>query len=321
MIVFIFAEKFHFLMKLKWFPSNLIIIAQHKFGAYLGFLDNRKEFIPSDVVIPKLDFEGTLNQVEKFRDQRLLFKILSSIRFFSENEIREKLKLAHNIILRNIKPFIRKHKSDRRKDLLVTYVDNPGKSGSYYAARYAEENLINSACVVEQNEVTDQITKNLKTGNEVRGLIIIDDIVATGAQLSGNAKKFLTENIETFTLNQVQILVIALVSTKEGEEKIRKSLSKFTDINVDFRICEPIDDKYLAFKQGNRRWLNNKELEKAKALCWKIGAKIYKRAPLGYGNSGLLIVFPKTCPNNSLPILHSGDSNKNWRPIFPRSLR
>jgi hypothetical protein len=29
-------------MKLKWFPSNLIIIAQHKFGAYLSFLDNRK---------------------------------------------------------------------------------------------------------------------------------------------------------------------------------------------------------------------------------------------------------------------------------------
>jgi hypothetical protein len=41
MIVFIFADRFHFLMKLKWFPSNLVIIAQNKFGAYLGFLDNR----------------------------------------------------------------------------------------------------------------------------------------------------------------------------------------------------------------------------------------------------------------------------------------
>jgi hypothetical protein len=41
MIVYIFADTFHFLMKLKWFPSNLVIIAQHEFGAYLGFLDNR----------------------------------------------------------------------------------------------------------------------------------------------------------------------------------------------------------------------------------------------------------------------------------------
>jgi len=264
------------------------------------------------------DVRAWLNQIKKFSEQRLLFKLLANLRFFSEYEIREKLKLAHRIILSNVEPFVRKHKSDRRTDILITYVDSPGKSGSYYASRYAEENIINSKCVIEPTKVIDQINENVKKGIGFNGLVIIDDIAATGKQLSGNLNEFLTQNLKLFGSKPILILTVVITATKEGEEKIRKTLSNFKDINIDIRVCEPLNDKYLAFKKGNNIWRDNKELEKAKDLCKNIGVKVYKKAPLGYGTIGLLVVFPNTCPNNTLPVLHSGDIKKGWRPLFQR---
>ena len=50
-------------------------------------------------------------------------------------------------------------------------------------------------------------------------------------------------------------------------------------------------------------------------------SRIYQHHPLGYGGLGLLVVFPTTVPNNSLPILHSHSrtsSQHRWEPLFPR---
>ena len=39
----------------------------------------------------------------------------------------------------------------------------------------------------------------------------------------------------------------------------------------------------------------------------------------GYGEQGLLLTFPRNCPNNTLPILHGNrPGEKGWRAIFPR---
>lgn len=264
------------------------------------------------------DVRGWLQQVDKYTEQRLLFKILSNLRFFSEYEIREKLKIAHSLILPNIKPFVRKQKSDRRTDILITYVDGPGKSGSYYALRYAEENLIHSKCVIEPSNLTSEMKEIENNDRELGGLVIIDDIAASGKQLSGNLTEFLSAN-NSIIENKLPIIVVVITATKDGEDFVRKTISDINYNNIDFRICEPIDDRYFAFKMGNKIWKDDNELERAKMMCQKIGTQVYKKAPIGYERLGLLVVFPNTCPNNSLPILHSGTFKKGWRPLFPRA--
>ncbi|MCY1310058.1 hypothetical protein D9M70_602150 [compost metagenome] len=57
-------------------------------------------------------------------------------------------------------------------------------------------------------------------------------------------------------------------------------------------------------------------MHKAKALCLRLGTKLYKQ-PLGFKNQGLLLVLPETCPNNSLPILCKAKVGV-WTPLFPR---
>jgi hypothetical protein len=63
-------------------------------------------------------------------------------------------------------------------------------------------------------------------------------------------------------------------------------------------------------------WNSSEEYGKAKELCQRLGSKIHRQNPLGYGDQGLLLSFQNTCPNNTLPVLHGGASS--WKPLFER---
>jgi hypothetical protein len=119
----------------------------------------------------------------------------------------------------------------------------------------------------------------------------------------------------------VPVTGIALTATSEGKQHVRSALSNVGWLDVDLRICELLAASNFAFSDGGSIWSSAEEREEAKALCTDLGATIYHDAPLGFGNQGLLIVFPDTCPNNTLPILHShGQSGgaAKWAPLFPR---
>ena len=61
------------------------------------------------------------------------------------------------------------------------------------------------------------------------------------------------------------------------------------------------------------------EFHAAKELCQRLGINVDKSRPLGYEEQGLLIVFSRNCPNNTLPILHSsGRGEERWKPLFER---
>ena len=70
-----------------------------------------------------------IEQVPTHREQRLLFKLLQSLRYVSRAELRQGLKTAHGFLTAFIPPHFSEKKSDRRRDILVTWIDGPGKSG------------------------------------------------------------------------------------------------------------------------------------------------------------------------------------------------
>jgi hypothetical protein len=55
-------------------------------------------------------------------------------------------------------------------------------------------------------------------------------------------------------------------------------------------------------------------LERARLLHYCTRAS--KKAPQGFGNCGLVLVFQHRTPNNTIPILHA--DNANWSGLFPR---
>ena len=125
-------------------------------------------------------------QVESQQDQRILFELLKRIRFYSETQIRERLRSAHALLRPVLPEFVIRKKTDRRTDVLVTYIDGEGKSGANYASAYAEENGISSECVLGPGDFRERYTRHIEKNGRVAAVVIIDDIVATGKSLAEN---------------------------------------------------------------------------------------------------------------------------------------
>jgi hypothetical protein len=267
------------------------------------------------------DVRAWLQQRGDYQAQRLLFKLLKHLRFFSQQEVREYLRMAHNQMVRPLLPVkVTSKRSERRGDIVVTYLDGPAKSGASYAAKYAEENAIQSSCVIEASSFSTQLIALEKKSDEFpRALVFVDDIVGTGKTLSGGIRNFLGKNKNMILERSLKVVLIVLCATPEGETLVRKTISNLDDVDIDLRICEPLTQTVFPPGEESGWWESKEEKEKAKALCVELGAAIYKDAPLGYGFQGLSVVFPETCPNNSLPILHSSDGRQGgWKPLFQR---
>ena len=261
-----------------------------------------------------------LEQLESFKDQRLLFTLLRNLRFVTESEIREKLRLAHDAV-RTVTPIIViKNKRQKRNDIIVTYVDGEAKSGQYYASRYAEENKIAASCVISPVEFTKRAKKFEENNNvTVNGIVIVDDVVATGDSLSNAVKKFVEQNRNYIEERSISLVVVVLIGTKKGIGKVERTLGAIVGIIPEIRIIEPLEDRYYAFAEEPGIWPSEEDFQKAKALCKDLGARIYKKNPLGFGDMGLLVLYPTTCPNNTLPIIHGSSKEPNpWVPLFPR---
>jgi hypothetical protein len=268
------------------------------------------------------EIRAWLEQVDGNRERRLLFKLLGSLNFYSEAQVRERLRTAFAIIRPSLPEFVIRRQSDRRKDVLVTYVDGEGKSGQYYASQFAEENRIAVDCVKSPLRFAEGFRQHTSTHGPIAGVTIVDDIAATGKSMAGNLASFIAENREVLEVATVGVFAVAIIATVVGDKKIREALSKVERVRADFRACQILGAEGFAFDPENRIWEDGDELERAKALCSDLGTRIYPQAPLGFGNQGLLVVFPTTVPNNTLPILHSyskaSSVGKRWMPLFER---
>lgn len=257
-----------------------------------------------------------LNQIPRNRDRRLLFTLLEHVRFFDEQNVRQSLRTAYGIIRPSLPPFVQKKRSHRRTDLIITYIDGEGKSGQYYSSKYAEENGISTQSIISPENFSVRLQEYVLKHGEIAALIIVDDIVSTGMSLADNLEKFWSTHKESILQSRLPTTAVVLVATVDGEAAVRQKLSKLEGFDVDLRVCEHLSPKHFAFDPQGKVWTKLEDYEEAKALCTELGARIYPDNPLGYGNQGLLVVFPETCPNNSLPILHSG--RQSWTPLFPR---
>jgi hypothetical protein len=262
-----------------------------------------------------------LDQLPRNRQRRLLFTILQNVTFFDEQSIRQSLRTAHGILRPSLPEFVQKKRSQRRMDVIITYIDGEGKSGYYYATKYADGNRISTQSIISPVQFVERLEEyRLKHGN-VAALVIVDDIVATGRSLAGNLKAFASDNGAFLKRNNIPVTALVLTATIEGEAVVRKELDSLLDFDADLRVCEALAPRHFAFAPESGIWKSLEDLEEAKALCIDLGTRIYGDNPLGYGQQALLLVFPDTCPNNSLPILHtsrSGPGGFIWNALFPR---
>lgn len=261
-----------------------------------------------------------LNQRASSRDQRALFSILKATRFLAESDILERIRSARLTVLGVIEAAVRRKATDRRADVVITYVDGEGKSGQKYASLFAEENLISVDAILPPTSFQTAYAAHVEKHEAPKIIVIIDDLVATGNSLASNITKFHNENLSLLEDSKPLVLAFALLATAEGHATMLRELSSLSYDRLDFRAGELLQSDASIFRGERGAFASSEDRDRAQAVATDIGATIYKRSPLGFGGLGLSVVFPTTVPNNSLPLLHSRGkgAGTQWRPLFER---
>lgn len=257
-----------------------------------------------------------LEQFDGVENQRLMFKILEHLKFYTNNEVREKMEA----LFREVKKEIRKEEKERfikenqkkRDDILVSYLDqNPAKSGAEYAKIFVEANNIYK----DNSIVITRLERKLNENKNLNALVFIDDFIGSGNSIIENLKE-LVLNYQELILERKLIVIIGVITGYlDGKHSIEE-YAKNLNFPVRIKILDPLDNSNRCFDNDSIIYLKPFEREKAKRICYDTGLSLEKRHPLGYEDCQATIVFPNTCPNNTLPILWK--KKGDWKPIFER---
>jgi uncharacterized protein len=278
--------------------DEIVRLTQH-WGPYKG------RSVSSD------DVRAWLEQFGRNSDQRLMFRILQNLRFYSEDEIRTRMKVVHGIVVRGLVERVTHKQVKRWQSLAISYLDGPGKSGSRFAKLYIDENDIYHESLIEKNQLKGLLAKR----DDIQALVFVDDFVGSGRSAAEYLQAFARECGNSILANRIRVFFVAVCGFDAGREYMREALKSET-IRINIHFCESFDDSAKCFSEKSNVFASESDKARAKELATIKGALLCKPAPLGYSDSEALVVFSHNCPNNTLPILW--EKTRTWLPLFRR---
>lgn len=255
------------------------------------------------------DVRNWLNQFGDNRNQRLMFCILQNLRFYGNDILRSKMKEAHSIIKRKIVYEIPEGKRRKRDDILISYLDGPGKSGSQFARLYAQENNIYIKNVIEQA----RIANTLISQKNIKAMVFIDDLIGIGDSAIENIKRLISD--VGAPLFRVPLFVIAVCGFSEALERVEQEIENLPGI-WNIHVLDILTNKDKCFNEESNIFPTADERITARKIAREHGNRLKKKAPLGYKDVQANVVFESNCPNNCLPIIYK--KSTEWFPLFER---
>lgn len=268
------------------------------------------------VQITNTEIRSWLEQFGDFEEQRSIFKILENIKFYKISEIRDKMtdlfiEVRKEITKREKSRFIESGKR-KRDDILISYLDrNPIKSGAEYAKIFAEANNIYK----DNSTNPDKLESKLQELKNINAVVFIDDFMGSGNSIIENLESILNDNKKFLIDNDILIIIGVITGFEEAKHKVMDFVKKY-DLQIIIKLLDPLNKSDKCFDNDSSIYPKQIEREKSKLICSKIGVVLEKKHPLGYYDCQARVVFPTTCPNNSLPILWK--ETDNWKPLFKR---
>jgi hypothetical protein len=253
-----------------------------------------------------------LEQFGDIKDQRVMFKVLTNLRYYSNSFVREKMTEVDGIVRRKTVRKIDRGKF-KRSDILVSYMDGPAKSGAHFARLYADEAKIYVESVVEKSKIGEA----LKTNTDVQAVVFVDDFVGTGQSAIEYLNKLSPIILESTKNRDLKFYFVAVVAYIKGWRNLEKALESLC-LPIEAYVCEILTEEEKCFGEKSTAFPDQNEKEYAKKVALVYGKEIVRKNPLGYGDLELAVVFERGCPNNSLPILWSESQTPKWIPLFKR---
>jgi hypothetical protein len=152
-------------------------------------------------------------------------------------------------------------------------------------------------------------------------LVLVDDFVGSGRTIS---KLFVGEAAPVpRLLRQLPNARMWIGIIAGYENAFSEAISNFGEYASRIRITpyKLLTEQDKCFSDTSRILQNPNIRAQVKAFCLQTAEKHYPKLPqgmrLGFNESGALIVFYDTVPNNSLPIIWHNEGS--WYPLFPAS--
>jgi hypothetical protein len=247
-----------------------------------------------------------LNQFDSNISRRLIFKILQNLVYYTSANIKIKMKE----IFSHIKN--KKYEGKRVSNVLISYLDGIGKSGVEYAKYFIDENSILAKNSVEKHKILERLNRD-----SFDYIVFVDDFTGTGKTIIDFVKELKKDFPDIFK-KQIKIIIGVISGFLDAKEAIEKEFERIEITNIEVIFCEPLNKSDKCFSDESKIFTNPDDRRNARDICWEKGNYLVSNNPLGFGDCQSIVVFPDTCPNNSLPILWA--EKKDFKPLFKRKI-
>ena len=271
--------------------------------------------------VTPLHVRAWLEQFEYNTEQRQMFNLLKNVNFFSQIRIREKIRELHEEVQKIIAGTGVSRPWDRRQarpDILLSSLESsPAKSGPSYARIYAKENNI----FVENVKSRDEIGHVLKDNDQIRAIVFIDDIIASGGTAEAHFNWLNEKHGELIRNQGLMVFIASVCGLRLGIKRVEDTVQD-ASLSGQFSVVvgEILDETDQCFSKQSNIFSSPEDRRIARGIAEEYGKKLEKGHPLGYDNGQLLVVFSDNCPNNTVPILWKESTGKiKWRPLFKRN--
>lgn len=145
--------------------------------------------------------------------------------------------------------------------------------------------------------------------HKISKLVLLEDFVGSGTQ-SKNAVEYAAKNFP-----ELQVFFSPLVVCPAGHKKLTDLASNYP--NLTYRPTMKLPEECIVSSSPKE---DEPELhERLRQLTTAVHERVGGDGPLGFKNTGALVVLYSNCPNNTLSIVH--EQSSNWESLFPRIKR
>ncbi len=301
------------------------------------FINRCKAFI--DFMLAQQQWSGlTKSNIElwlknfkglKVTEQKLVYKLLTNIIYFSEYDVTETIRdgvfncLSYNDILnKQIQEgfsisnhnLLQIHKTNIKESCFVPLLDSdaPHESGNNICRIMVQQEMIPQ----ERSLFIKQVPSFLKK-NKTKRIVIVDDCVGSGDQLRDFWKKTRVHDDDcSLTIgemcqkNNLKAHYLTLFGYNKSIDSLKKELP---DLSI--YCVRELSEQHRVFSDSSYIWKDKTERDTAFNLFCSI-AKNSGIPTLGYSNLDFAFIMHKTIPDWSLPIFWM--ENSEWNNLLRR---
>ena len=128
----------------------------------------------------------------------------------------------------------------KRNDIVVSYLDEPAKSGAAYAKLFADENGIFGDKVWTPTMVREYL-ENGALDIAIKAIVFVDDFIGTGGSVAENLQRVLPALPERCSTKDLRLFVVVVCGCSEGLHECQQCVEEH-DWPIVIHACDTLDD-------------------------------------------------------------------------------